>query len=144
MTQAKTVLLVDDIPEYLDTMEINLPEGCRVLRADSVHEAKRLIETDHPAAAVIDIRLSEHEVGNREGLDLLKWIQDNRPEIVVIMISAYREFEYAAESLAAGAEFFLRKPIQPDEFRETVSKVLKQVWLMVKGSDKNMNTAVQE
>lgn len=124
MSVSGTVLLVDDIAEYLDTMEINLPDGCRALRAESSEVAKRLVDAERPTVAVIDIRLVESEDRNREGLALLKWIRERHPGVVVIMISAYREFEYAAESLAMGAEYFLRKPIQPDEFRQAVETAL--------------------
>jgi DNA-binding NtrC family response regulator len=124
MNEPGTVLLVDDIPEYLDTMEINLPDGCRALRALSSEHAKRLVDSERPTVAVIDIRLVESEDRNQEGLALLKWIRERHPGVVVIMISAYREFEYAAESLAMGAEYFLRKPIQPDEFRQAVASAL--------------------
>ncbi len=121
----KTVLLVDDIPEYVDTMELNLPEGCRAVAAYSAEEAKAVMGKEVPGLAVLDVRLNEADSDNREGLDLLKWIKANHPDLPVIMISAYREFEFEAESLVLGAEYFLRKPVQPDEFRETVKKVLK-------------------
>lgn len=125
MQAEKTVLLVDDIPEYLDTMELNLPEGCRVVCATSLEEAQMTVMREQPCAAVVDVRLNEEDAENRDGLELLKWLQAHHPNIVVVMISAYREFEFEAESLALGAEFFIRKPIQPDEFREKVTKVLQ-------------------
>lgn len=126
MKTESTVLLVDDIPEYLDTMELNLPNGCRALRAISLAEARALVDGERPSVAVVDVRLREDDPENRDGLELLKWVQQRHPEVAVIMISAYREFEFEAESLALGAEFFLKKPIQPEEFRETVAKVLEQ------------------
>ena len=125
MPDDKTVLLVDDIPEYLDVMELNLPDGCRAVRAATAEEAKALADQEAPSVAVIDIRLSESDEGNRDGLDLLIWMRERHPDTTVVMISAYREFDYAAESLTLGAEFFLRKPIQPDEFRSCIEKVLK-------------------
>jgi len=121
----KTVLLVDDIPEYIDTMELNLPEGCQAVQAHSVEEARKAFDKKTPALAVLDVRLNEADTDNREGLELLKWIRASYPSVPVIMISAYREFEFEAESLSLGAEFFLRKPVQPDEFHECVRKVLK-------------------
>lgn len=121
----KTVLLVDDIPEYVDTMELNLPEECRAVQAYSAEDAKSVFGKETPALAVIDVRLNEADTENREGLELLKWIKASRPSVPVIMISAYRDFEYEAESLSLGAEYFLRKPVQPDEFRELVKKVIK-------------------
>ena len=121
----KTVLLVDDIPEYVDTMELNLPEECLAVRAYSAENAKFEIWKETPALAVIDVRLNEADTENREGMELLKWIKAFHPTVPVIMISAYRDFEYEAESLSLGAEYFLRKPVQPDEFRELVKKVIK-------------------
>ncbi len=121
----KTVLLVDDIPEYVDTMELNLPDGCRAVTAYSAEEAKKAMAREPPDLAVLDVRLKEADAENREGLELLKWMKATRPEMPVIMISAYREFEFEAESLTLGAEYFLRKPVQPDEFRACVAKVLK-------------------
>ncbi len=121
----KTVLLVDDIPEYVDTMELNLPEECCAVAAYSVEEAKAAFGKETPDLAVLDVRLSEADSENREGLELLKWIKASHPSVPVIMISAYREFEFEAESLTLGAEYFLRKPVQPDEFRACVEKVLK-------------------
>jgi len=124
MNRVSTVLLVDDISEYLDVMELNLPDCCRPVRAVSTEEARMVAARENPSVAVIDIRLNEDDDGNREGLDLLKWILEHHPNTVVVMISAYREFDYAAESLMLGAEFFLRKPIRPVEFRNTVAKAI--------------------
>jgi DNA-binding NtrC family response regulator len=121
----KVVLLVDDIAEYLDTMEINLPDGCRAVRAASLDAARKLMAEDPADVAVVDVRLREGDVANREGLELLEWICTKHPRTKVIVISAYREFEFEAEALALGAECFLRKPIQPDAFRDAVAIVLK-------------------
>ena len=126
MKVEKKLLLVDDIPEYLDTMELNLPDGCRAVCATSLEEARDLVDSEQPAAAVVDVRLKEDDADNRDGLALLKWMRQNHPRVAVIVVSAYQEFEFEAESLALGAEYFLKKPIQPDEFRETVAKVLGQ------------------
>ena len=125
MNSTFKVLIVDDIPEYLDTMELNLPEGCRAVRASGAEEARVRAGSEALALAVVDVRLKEDDPGNRDGLDLLRWIRLNHPKVPVIMVSAYHEFAFEAESLALGAEFFLKKPIEPDEFRETVASVLR-------------------
>ncbi len=125
ISNPKCVLLVDDITEYVDTMELNLPDGCRAVQALSAEEAKAAFGKEAPDLAVLDVRLNEADSDNREGLELLKWIKASHPAVPVIMISAYREFEFEAESLSLGAEYFLRKPVQPDEFRECVKKTLE-------------------
>lgn len=120
----KTILLVDDNIEYLELMELNLPEGCQVLRAQTLTDAQRIVSEVGPALAVLDVRLDDDDINNRDGLELLKWMDKHQKGTKVVVISAYHEFEYEAEALALGAERFLRKPIRPDEFREAVANLL--------------------
>jgi len=40
----------------------------------------------------------------------------------VIVMSAYREFDFAVEALNAGADYFMRKPLDPDELNSTINK----------------------
>lgn len=120
------VLLVDDIPNYVDTMDLNLSYDCKSVAAYSAEDARAIIVKCPLDLAILDVRLKKADTENREGIELLTLIKENRPEIPVIMISAYREFEFEAESLVMGAEYFLRKPIQPEEFRTVVERVLKQ------------------
>ncbi len=118
------IIIVDDIEEYLDTMELNLPDYFLVLKARSLKEAQQVFnQGDPPELAVIDIRLIEDDPENFEGLKLLKWIKKKYPKTRIIMISAYHDFEFEAESLALGAEYFLKKPIQPDEFSNVIRDV---------------------
>jgi len=118
------VLLVDDIPGYLEAMEMLLPESLTPLRAKNVEEARLLFVQKSPTLCVIDVRLSEDDPENREGLELLRWIKESDRSTPVIMISAYLEFEFEAQALDLGADAFLRKPISPDEFRAVVKKAL--------------------
>ena len=123
----KMVLLVDDIPEYLDVMENLLPDNCRAVKVLSADAAITALNEYHFDTAVIDVRLDEIDENNREGLDLLDHVQGKWPELPVIMISAYREFEFQAESLERGAKVFLKKPIRPDEFKDALIYVLKEM-----------------
>lgn len=124
MAAGRLVLLVDDIPEYLEAEELLVPEGCRVEKALSAEQGRSLIEKETPDVAVIDVRLDEADDGNRQGLELLRWAKESWPTLPIIMVSAYQEFEFQAESLALGAECFLTKPIRPDEFAEAIARAL--------------------
>ncbi len=118
------VLIVDDIPEYVDTIEAYLEDRFDVLKAHSLDEAKNLIRDNRVALAIIDIRLKEDDTDNKEGLNFLKWLKHKMPAVGIIVMSAYREFDYAVEALNTGADYFMRKPIDPDELNSVVDKVL--------------------
>jgi len=126
MKAEKLILLVDDIPEYLETMEALLPDNCRAVKVLSADAAITALTENNFDTAMIDVRLDENDANNRDGLALLEYIQQKWAELPVIMISAYHEFEYQAESLAKGAKYFLQKPIIPDEFINALKDVLKE------------------
>lgn len=126
MKAEKLILLVDDIPEYLEMMEALLPDNCRAVKVLSADAAITALTENNFDIAVIDVRLDEKDANNRDGLALLDHVQQKWPELPVIMISAYREFEFQAESLDKGAKEFLKKPIRPDEFIDAVKLVLKE------------------
>ncbi len=119
----KKALIVDDIPEYVDTMEVYLEDKFDVLTAQSLEEAKSVLKDNPIDLAIIDIRLNEEDPGNKEGIDLLKWLRERMPEAGVIVMSAYKEFDYAVEALNAGADYFMRKPIDPDELNSVIDKI---------------------
>jgi len=120
------ILVVDDIPEYLDIFEIMLPDEYIVDRALSLEEAMNKIENSPPDIAIVDVRLNEEDEANKEGLELLRWIKKNYPEIAVIMISAYKEFEFRVESLENGAEYFIEKPVNPQVIVERIKEILEK------------------
>ena len=119
----KKALIVDDIPEYVDTMEVYLEDRFDVLTAQNLEKAKSLLKDNPIDLAIIDIRLNEEYPGNKECLDLLKWFRERMPEAGVIVMSAYKEFDYAVEALNAGADYFMRKPIDPDELNSVIDKI---------------------
>ena len=125
MSVETVVLLVDETPEYLDVLALNLPGGCRALTASSSDDARLKANGLRPALAVLDVRLNEADERNCDGLDLLKWLRARHPDMPIILISACREFE--VQSLALGAELFLSKPIQPMEFRKGVMNILSRL-----------------
>jgi DNA-binding NtrC family response regulator len=106
----KKIIIVDDQEVYLNSLAFAIKKHFDVTIAICKEEALEKLK-EHFDIALIDIRLNENEETNTDGLKLLEWIKMNRPEIAVFMMSAYREFSYAEESLNLGAKHFFRKPI---------------------------------
>ena len=121
----KKILVVDDLEDYLEAIEGMLWGEYEVLKARDKKEAMEVFENERVDAAIIDIRLDEEDAQNKEGLDVLKWIKKKNPDFPVIIMSAYKEFDYAVEALNAGASYFLKKPLKPDELLNILSGILK-------------------
>jgi DNA-binding response OmpR family regulator len=120
----KKVLIVDDIPEYVDTIEAYLEDRIEVLKTGSLEEAKNVLTENRVDIAIIDIRLKENDPENKEGLELLRWLKDKMPDVKIVVMSAYKEFDYKIDALQSGADYFIPKPLDPDELNSIVDKFL--------------------
>jgi len=123
----KSILIVDDIQEYSDSLVYFLTKKDVVARtAASLEESKRIIEASPPDVAIIDIRLSETDLRNRDGLVLMRWLREKGFKTKVIVISAYRDFDAAIEAINEGARYFLKKPINLEEMENRVRELLDE------------------
>jgi two-component system response regulator YesN len=119
-----TLLIVDDLEEYVDSIAFIAEDYFReIYRAFDLERAKQILSEKRPDAAVIDIRLSEEDDNNKDGLRLLEWLKEQGLKTRVVMISAYRDFDFAVEALNAGAEHFLKKPVRNGELQEILEKI---------------------
>ena len=116
------LLIVDDIEDYLSSLERLLNKDYNVITARSLSEAKEKTSIEKLDIAIVDIRLSEEDVNNKDGLLLLKWMKEQYPDIPVIMMSAYKDFNSAVAALNHGAKHFLKKPINVSELQELLKK----------------------
>ncbi|RKZ22122.1 hypothetical protein DRQ18_03180 [bacterium] len=118
------LLILDDEVEYLRSLENALKGKWEVVTAATLEEAKRCAR-EGIDIALVDIRLSKEDETNRDGLVFLEWMKMNYPDVPVVMMSAYREFDYAVEALNLGASYFLKKPVNLVEL-EGVLKTLTE------------------
>ncbi|MDE6203695.1 MAG: response regulator, partial [Lachnospiraceae bacterium] len=72
----------------------------------------------------IDILLTDVKMPYMDGLELAKKVNDYNPDVVIIIFSAYGEFDYAKKACEANAVNYLLKPIEVDEFRSVMERVI--------------------
>lgn len=80
----------------------------------------------------IDIVLTDIEMPNGSGLDLIRWIVDNRPEIHCIIYTGHAEFSYAQDALRLGVDDYLLKPIAYDRLEEILKRVQRKILIQEK------------
>lgn len=64
--------------------------------------------------------LSDINMPGINGLELLKWIKDNYPELKVAMITAYGDQNNYEKALEYGCDDYMTKPINFDQLKEKV------------------------
>ena len=107
----KKLLIVDDQDFYLNSLALPLKKKFEVEKAKNYDDAIKILQVNEINLALVDIRLDENDDTNTDGLKILEWISMNQPHVSVFIMSAYREFDYAEQSLNLGAKHFFKKPI---------------------------------
>ena len=122
MNQTKhTALIVDDEPDILELLDITLSRmDIKTVSAENINQAKALLKEQNFDLCLTDMRLPD---GN--GIELIKYIQENVPSLPVAMITAHGNMEYAIEALKSGAFDFVSKPVDLNILRNLVSATLK-------------------
>jgi DNA-binding NtrC family response regulator len=119
----RRILVVDDDESLRRVTQVQLEQsGYEVAAAADGNEALAVLER-FPA----DMVITDLKMPGMSGLDLLKRIRAETPEIVVIMVTAFGTIENAVEAMRAGAYDYITKPVQIEELRMTVSRALEHL-----------------
>ncbi len=70
-----------------------------------------------------DVVVLDVALGERDGLDVLKTLRAEFPQVGVVMLSVYPESQFAVRAIRAGAGAYLNKGCAPDELVEAIRKV---------------------
>lgn len=123
MKQNISVVLVDDhnlvragIRQYLERANHISVVG----EAGDGKVAEQLIQTTSPDVALIDIKMPV-----QGGIELARWIRENKPDTKVIMLSAYDDDPYIIAALEVGANGYVLKNTSPAKLIHAVETVIE-------------------
>ena len=117
----KKILVVDDEPSVTGSLELILSgAGFEVLTAHSFADSTKILKHTQADLVVTDLRLSD-----ASGIDLIKHIKRNTPDVEVILMTAYGSLDVTIEAIKAGAYYYLEKPYTPDRLFTLVDRALQ-------------------
>ena len=118
---ARRVLIVDDEADIRDLLEMTLMRmGLDTATAGDLKEAYQRLESAH-----FDLCLSDMQLPDGLGLELLAHIGKSYPGTPVAVITAHGSAENAVAALKAGAFDYLAKPVSLQQLRDLVKVALK-------------------
>jgi len=114
------ILVVDDEKNIRLTVTQALQAlGVEVRSAGNGQEALQKLEESEFSLILLDLKMP-----GMDGFEVLRRVVEMRPDIRVIIISAYGTVEKVVEAMKLGAVDFIQKPFTPQELREIVAEVL--------------------
>ena len=116
------ILVVDDekierngIKFLLGQME----EPLTVLEAANGKQAVEVLEKES-----VDILLTDIKMPFIDGMELIERAHAKYPELLKIIFSGFGDFEHAKTAIKYGVQDYILKPVEPDEFKATLSRVV--------------------
>lgn len=122
INSGKYILAVDDLPDNLLLIKLALEqENHQVVLVNDGPAALAQIEKSPPDLILLDVMMP-----GMDGYEVTRRIRENQnlPFIPILLISAYQESS-VVKGLDAGADEFIRKPVQIDELQARVRSLLR-------------------
>src|SRR5690606_26018588 len=117
------ILIVDDEPSICTVICDYLRlQGYNCASANAVDSALQILQT----VSGIDCILSDIKMPGRTGIDLLKEVKTNWPEMAVILFTGNAEIHTAVASMQEGAYDFILKPIQLKQVIHSITNALEK------------------
>jgi len=122
------LLLVDDDAVLLETLtDLLQNEGFQVTRAASGEEAEAHLKAAHPP---FDLVLTDLVMPGKSGMDVLDAALKVNPGCTVLMLTGFGSVREATEAMDRGAYGLVNKPLQLDQFRNTLRRLMERTELV--------------
>jgi two-component system, NtrC family, response regulator PilR len=116
-----SVLVVDDEPDLCELLSITLQRmDLNPRTAGNLSAAQRMLKTEQ-----FDLCLTDMQLPDGDGLELVEWIQHYSPSVPVAVITAHGNMETAVRALKLGAFDFVSKPLDLSGLRKLVTAAIK-------------------
>ena len=122
LTTQVGILIIDDDKEICDYMETFLTrDGFYVKTITVPQDAIEEVRTGRYHLVILDLMMPK-----MDGIEVLSQIRKVDTDIAVIIFTGYPSLETAVASLKLDVVDYIKKPFNPDEFREVIDRVLKR------------------
>jgi len=119
-----SLLLVDDDPMPRETLSSLLTsEGFHVVTAATGEEAEQKLKTERPP---FDLVITDLVMPGKSGMDVLKCALKLNPSCTVLVLTGFGSVREATEAMELGAFDFVTKPMQIDQFRNTLRRLMER------------------
>jgi len=127
------ILIVDDEKDIRELIgDILKDEGYTVRLAANSDDCMAEINADAPSLMILDIWLKDSRM---DGIDILKTVKRDNPDIPVVIISGHGNIEIAVAAIKQGAYDFIEKPFNIDQLMVVVSRAMETSRLRRENAD---------
>ena len=128
-----SILIVDDEQDIRELIgDILRDEGYSTRLAANSDDCMAEINAEPPALMILDIWLKDSRM---DGIDILKTVKRDNPDIPVVIISGHGNIEIAVAAIKQGAYDFIEKPFNIDQLMVVVARAMETARLRRENQD---------
>ena len=128
-----SILIVDDEKDIRELIgDILKDEGFSIRLAANSDDCMSEINAEPPSLMILDIWLKDSRM---DGIDILKSVKRDNPDIPVVIISGHGNIEIAVAAIKQGAYDFIEKPFNIDQLMVVVSRAMETSRLRRENAD---------
>ena len=121
---APFILFVDDEPKALKGFENTFSDDFNILTASSALHALAILEVRANDIAVV---MSDQRMPEKSGVELLTYVNENQPDVVRILTSAYSDMAAAVDAVnIANVSQYITKPWDIEKLHKTLHEAINQ------------------
>lgn len=117
------ILIVDDERDIRELIsDILEDEGFATRLAGNSDDAMAAVNAEEPALMILDIWLKDSKM---DGIDILKTVKRDNPDVPVVIISGHGNVEIAVAAIKQGAYDFIEKPFNIDQLMVVIRRAME-------------------
>ena len=117
------ILIVDDERDIRELIsDILKDEGYTTRLSESAVSCMKAIADELPALMILDIWLKDSDM---DGIDILKSVKRDHPEVPIVIISGHGNIEIAVAAIKQGAYDFIEKPFNIDQLMVVIGRAME-------------------
>jgi two-component system nitrogen regulation response regulator NtrX len=117
------ILIVDDERDIRELIsDILKDEGFTTRLAANSEQCMAEINSEPPALIILDIWLKDSQM---DGIDILKQVKRDNPDVPVVIISGHGNIEIAVAAIKQGAYDFIEKPFNIDQLMVVITRAME-------------------
>jgi len=120
----KRILIVDDEPEFLNSVKRHLGrENFSLDSASNGKEATKRIQDSVSKGAPFDLLITDLIMPEMGGVELLEWLKKTHPEISVLIVSGFNDGGATMEKIRPEMDAFAKKPLTPKDMIDLIAQM---------------------
>jgi signal transduction histidine kinase len=127
MPSRHTILVVDDEPDVVKSVQDLLRLDYRVLGTTSAKDAMKILETED-----VQIVMTDQRMPGMTGVELLSTIRGEHPDAIRLLFTGYADIRAVIDAINQGNVYrYITKPWDPDELQSIINEACDRYELII-------------